>query len=124
VLAIAQIATAAVGALPALGFIHEDSGLAFCLDVADLYRDSVTVPVAFAAAQSCRADPRREIEREVRRLCAKEFRRQQLASRMIERIQALLRADTLDPRRPAPAEEADLAAPTEVADADDPGSDP
>src|SRR6266516_7844214 len=32
------------------GFIHEDSGQSFVLDVADLVRDTVTIPCAFKAA--------------------------------------------------------------------------
>ncbi len=104
VVAAAQTATAAVGALPQLGFIHEDSGYAFSLDIADLYRDSFTVPLAFAATRKVQRDPTLNIEREVRQLCGREFRRERLISQMIEKIQLVLRADTLDPRRPAEPE--------------------
>lgn len=38
---------AAVGALPPLGFIHEDSSNAFVLDIADLWRADITVPLVF-----------------------------------------------------------------------------
>jgi CRISPR-associated protein Cas1 len=100
VVAAAQVATAAIGAVPQLGFIHEDSGHAFCLDIADLYRDAYTVPIAFAAARKARDQPHLDVEREVRLLCGREFRRGQLISQMIEKIQLVLRADTLDPRRP------------------------
>ncbi len=117
VVAAAQTATAAVGALPQLGFIHEDSGYAFALDIADLYRDAITLPVAFSAAKACRANDRLSLEREVRRLCGREFRRVQLVTQMIEKIQYLLRADTLDPRRPAPDE---LQAPPRAAEPDAP----
>jgi len=104
VVAAAQIATAAVGAIPQLGFIHEDSGIAFCLDVADLFREAVTLPVAFAAARRVQDDRRLDLEREVRRLCGQEFRRRKLVTDMIERIGALLRADTLQPKRPEAVE--------------------
>lgn len=100
VIAAAQVATAAVGAVPQLGFIHEDSGYAFCLDIADLFRDAYTVPIAFAAAKKWRDQPSLNLEREVRQLCAREFRRGQLVSQMIEKIQLVLRADTLDQHRP------------------------
>ena len=50
--AVASVAVAVGGALPQLGFIHEDSGLAFVLDIADLVRHSFTVPVAFEAARA------------------------------------------------------------------------
>ena len=40
----AVIAVTALGAIPQLGFIHEHSGDAFALDVADLFRDSILLP--------------------------------------------------------------------------------
>src|SRR6266487_1876510 len=46
----AAIAVAATATIPQLGFIHEDSGQSFVLDVADLVRDTVTIPCAFKAA--------------------------------------------------------------------------
>lgn len=45
--AAADIAVAAVGALPPLGFIHEESSNAFTLDIADLYRVEITLPPCF-----------------------------------------------------------------------------
>ncbi len=123
VVAAAQIATALVGAIPQLGFIHEDSGVAFCLDIADLFRDSVTLPVAFAAVKACNGQPKPDIERAVRALCGKEFRRQQLVATMIDRIKMALRADTIDPKRPAPLEDMELP-PTRSAHGDDGGGDP
>src|SRR5208283_4008072 len=47
----ATIAVAATATIPQLGFIHEDSGQSFVLDVADLHRDTVTVPTAFRAVK-------------------------------------------------------------------------
>lgn len=58
VVAAAMIAVAATGALPQLGFIHEDSGQAFALDIADLYRDKFTIPIAFAAVRDIQKRPR------------------------------------------------------------------
>jgi CRISP-associated protein Cas1 len=43
--AAADVAVAAVGALPPLGFIHEDSSNAFTLDIADLWRVEV-IPIS------------------------------------------------------------------------------
>lgn len=45
----AMIAVAAT--VPQLGFVHEDSAKALVLDIADLLRTTVTVPIAFAAAR-------------------------------------------------------------------------
>jgi len=46
--AAADIAVAAVGAIPPLGFIHEDSSNAFTLDIADMWRADITLPLAFS----------------------------------------------------------------------------
>jgi CRISPR-associated protein Cas1 len=77
-----------VGAHPALGFIHEDSSNAFTLDVADLYRDECTLPIAFAAVRE--SERRKEpLERLVRMQAGRMFRQKQLVSRMIERMKEL-----------------------------------
>ena len=94
--AAAMIAVVSVGALPQLGFIHEDSGIAFVLDVADLYRGEVTVPVAFAAVKEYERDPRIELERVTRRMAGHEMRRQKLIPRMIDRIKELFDGDVRD----------------------------
>ncbi|HQW20074.1 MAG TPA: type I-E CRISPR-associated endonuclease Cas1e [Rhodocyclaceae bacterium] len=85
----ADVAVAAVGALPPLGFIHEDSSNAFTLDIADLYRAEVTIPLAFKVARKALDDPALIIERTLRREAAMEFRRTKLISHMIERIKEL-----------------------------------
>jgi CRISPR-associated protein Cas1 len=90
--AAAMIAVASTGTLPQLGFIHEDSGNSFCLDIADLYRDSVTLPVAFTAVKE--AGKRREpLERVARRLAGRAFREQGLIPKMIDRIKELFHVD-------------------------------
>lgn len=87
----AMVATAAVGAVPQLGFIHEESGLAFCLDVADLFRDEVTIPVAFRAVKQVEASRHRlVVERCVRKLAGEAMRRQKVIPQMIDRIKELL----------------------------------
>ncbi len=55
--AAADIAVAAVGALPPLGFIHEESSNAFTLDIADLWRVEITFPLAFSVAARVIKDP-------------------------------------------------------------------
>ncbi|MEZ4437034.1 MAG: type I-E CRISPR-associated endonuclease Cas1e [bacterium] len=87
----AMVATASVGAVPQLGFIHEESGVAFCLDVADLFRDEVTLPVAFKAVKQVEASHHRlPVERCVRKLAGKAMRRQRVIPQMIDRIKELL----------------------------------
>jgi len=88
--AAADIAVAAVGALPPLGFIHEDSSNAFTLDIADLWRVDVTLPLAFASVQAMQKGKGEvSIEREVRKRAARMFRQEKLIPRMIDRIKEL-----------------------------------
>lgn len=88
--AAAAIAVASTSTLPQLGFIHEDSDQSFVLDVADLYRDTVTLPVAFASAKESETNYRDTIDRLVRRNAAKAFRKEKLIPHMIDRIKRLI----------------------------------
>ena len=94
--AAASVAVTSVGALPQLGFVHEDASIAFVLDIADLYRGDVTIPVAFRAVRAHEREPKVPLERHVRRLAGREFRQMKLISRMIDRIKDLLNADVRD----------------------------
>jgi CRISPR-associated protein Cas1 len=87
--AAAAIAVAATAAVPQLGFIHEDSGQSFILDIADLFRDSLTVPCAFKAALAVQKRPGESIERMARRTVGERLRRDQVIPTMIDRIKAL-----------------------------------
>ena len=88
--AAADIAVAAVGALPPLGFIHEDSSNAFTLDIADLWRVDVTLPLAFASVQAMQKGKGDvSLEREVRKRAARLFRQEKLIPKMIDRIKEL-----------------------------------
>ncbi|MCU7928144.1 MAG: type I-E CRISPR-associated endonuclease Cas1e [Candidatus Thiodiazotropha sp. (ex Dulcina madagascariensis)] len=91
--AAADVAVAAVGALPPLGFIHEDSSNAFTLDIADLYRAEITLPLAFKVARQALDDPEILLERSLRREAAGQFRKQKLIGKMIDRIKELLDVD-------------------------------
>lgn len=91
--AAADIAVAAVGALPPLGFIHEDSSNAFTLDVADLWRVEVTLPLAFGSVKAMNEGKADHLEREVRKRAARMFRQEKLIGRMIDRVKELLGVD-------------------------------
>jgi CRISP-associated protein Cas1 len=91
--AAAAIAVAATGTIPQLGFIHEDSGQSFVLDIADLFRDIVTLPVAFQAAQSAAKQTDQPIERLTRRLAGSTLQREAVIPAMIARIKELFDAD-------------------------------
>ena len=87
--AAAAIAVTSLSALPQLGFIHEDSDQAFVLDIADLFRDHVTLPVAFSAAREALSSPE-SIDRLVRRKMAATFRQKKVIPTMIERVRDLM----------------------------------
>lgn len=88
--AAAAIAVTCVAALPQLGFIHEDSDQSFVLDIADLFRESMTLPIAFGVAKRVERGETESIDRLVRRTAAREFRRQGLVPAMIDRIKTIL----------------------------------
>jgi CRISPR-associated protein Cas1 len=94
----ALTAVAASGAIPQLGFIHEDSGNAFALDIADLFRDDVLLPIAFGAARKLLGSQDEPIERAVRQVAGEAFRRDRVVSRMIDRIKELFDDDRGDPQ--------------------------
>ena len=90
--AAAAVAVAATGTIPQLGFIHEDSGQSFVLDIADLFRDSVTLPAAFRAAKEGAKRADQPIERLTRRWVGETMRGQATLPAMIERIKTLFEA--------------------------------
>ena len=99
--AAAAIAVSATATLPQLGFIHEDSGQSFVLDIADLFRDSVTIPVAFRAARRVTGEaPGENIDRVTRRECGRTLSQEQTIPKMIDRIKALFE----EIEEPAPLE--------------------
>ncbi|RDW11759.1 type I-E CRISPR-associated endonuclease Cas1e [Paracoccus thiocyanatus] len=88
--AAAAIAVTATATIPQLGFIHEDPGQSFVLDIADLYRDTITIPCAFKAARDVMAAPAENIERVTRRMTGRAITAEGLIPSMIERIKALV----------------------------------
>jgi CRISP-associated protein Cas1 len=94
--AAAMVATAVAGAIPQIGFIHEASGISFCLDIADLYRDSVTLPVAFGAVREFerQSQPAMTLEAVTRKLAGRTFRKQHLVAAMIDKIKELFTDDS------------------------------
>lgn len=89
----AAIAVQALAAIPQLGFIHEDSGQAFVLDIADLFRDTVTLHIAFTAAKKAINGDETSIDRLVRREASTMFRKQEVIPAMIDKINQVLRTE-------------------------------
>ena len=99
----AVIAVTSVGAIPQLGFIHEHSGDAFALDIADLFRDNVLLPAAFKSAKAVIDNPTLDIERHTRRTTGEMLRSERVVSKMIDRIKALFQdVSPLDVESPTP----------------------
>jgi CRISP-associated protein Cas1 len=90
VCAAAEVAVAVAGALPQLGFIHEDSGRSFASDIADLFREDITVPAAFAGLKSFQARSTDTLERHIRHTVGQRIRTKKVVSTMIEKIKGLL----------------------------------
>lgn len=88
--AAAMAAVAATGTIPQLGFIHEDSGNAFALDIADLYRHNIMIPIAFSAFKAHEKGHEKSLEATVRKRAAEVFRSEKLIPSMIDRIKELL----------------------------------
>ena len=89
VTAAAVIAVTSLGAIPQLGFIHEHSGEAFALDIADLFRDTVLLPAAFRSAAEVAQNPRLDVERHTRRTAGELLRTERVIPKMIDRIKTL-----------------------------------
>ena len=89
VTAAAVIAVIAVGAIPQLGFIHEQSGDAFALDIADLFRDTILLPAAFSSARAVIENPSLDIERHTRRTTGRMLMDESVIPKMIDRIKTL-----------------------------------
>lgn len=95
--AAAAIAVASTGTIPQLGFIHEDPGQSFVLDISDLFRDKITIPFAFRAAKRVDEHPDWSIERTTRRMVGRALADQKVIPAMIDRINMLFAQD--DERR-------------------------
>jgi len=88
--AAATVAVVATGAIPSLGFIHEDPANSFSLDIADLFRDEITLPIAFEGLRLCRDNGIIDLERQVRKLAGIRFKQKKIIPRMIDIIKKLL----------------------------------
>ncbi|QDH13390.1 type I-E CRISPR-associated endonuclease Cas1 [Formicincola oecophyllae] len=91
--AAALIAVYATATIPQLGFIHEDSGHSFALDIADLFRAEITVPCAFRAAKEAMKG-QGTVERLARRETGRALSAHKVIPDMIKRIKALFDKET------------------------------
>lgn len=91
--AAAMVAVASTGTIPQLGFIHETSGVAFALDIADLFRDSITLPVAFQSAKEKKRVAWKGIEQLTRARAGTVLHRKRVIPAMIDSIKEVLNGD-------------------------------
>lgn len=88
--AAAAIAVASTATIPQLGFVHEDSGQSFVLDIPDLVRHDVMLPIAFGAAKQAMGNLSESIDRLVRTRAAETFNKEQVVPKLIDHIKALI----------------------------------
>ncbi|MFG2245790.1 type I-E CRISPR-associated endonuclease Cas1e [Spirillospora sp. NPDC048823] len=89
---IAQTTVAALGCAPGLGFIHSGHELAFVLDIADLYKTEIAIPVAFEVA----ADSPDDVGSRTRRAIRDRVNEVGLLRRCVHDIKRLLLPDDTD----------------------------
>lgn len=85
---IAHAVVAALGCAPGLGFVHSGHELSFVLDIADLYKTEIGIPVAFDAA----AEGPEDIGSRTRRALRDAANRTGLMERVVTDIKELLSA--------------------------------
>lgn len=78
----AAAACAAIGVNPALGVIHRGDARSLLFDLADLYKPSVTIPVAFES--STQGDPAKYVRRELRSRIHRENMLQEMLAVLME----------------------------------------
>ncbi len=111
---ICEAAILAAGYAPAIGFIHTGKPLSFVYDIADLFKFTVSVPIAFkVATYNAVADKARE----TRLYCRNSFRKHRLLERIIPAIEEVLSAGGL-PLPEAHPEAVPMAIPNEEATGD------
>ena len=91
--AAAMVAVSATKTLAPLGFVHETSGHSFALDIADLYRATLTLPLAFEAYSIHKQRPHLGIERTTRKLVGERLQTKSVVASMISDIKELLDAN-------------------------------
>lgn len=84
------IAVQATATLPPLGFLHDDSAKSWVLDLCDLYRTTVTVPLAFQCVKRLEQDRGQSLDRLCRRAVSRHVRETGFIDTVIDDIKALL----------------------------------
>jgi CRISPR-associated protein Cas1 len=104
---VCHAAIVSAGFSPALGFIHTGKMLSFVYDVADLYKDEVTIPAAFQAV----AEGGENLDRRVRLSCRDRFAATRLLGRIIPDIDRALMVSRSKVDQGPDYDDADAASP-------------
>ncbi|MGW1817370.1 type I-E CRISPR-associated endonuclease Cas1e [Streptomyces sp. NPDC002125] len=88
---IAHAVVASLGCSPALGFVHSGHELSFVLDVADLYKTEIGIPLAFDIA----AEDEEDVGSRTRRALRDRINEASLLDRCVEDIKTLLLGEKL-----------------------------
>ncbi|RBQ21172.1 type I-E CRISPR-associated endonuclease Cas1 [Spongiactinospora rosea] len=89
---IAQTTVNALGCTPGLGFIHSGHELAFVLDIADLYKTEIALPIAFDVA----AESPDDVGSRTRRAIRDHVNNVGLLKRCVDDIKRLILSDETD----------------------------
>jgi CRISPR-associated protein Cas1 len=73
-----------------LGFLHEQSAKSFVLDICDLYRTNVMVPIAFRCVKKFANEGVGSLDREVRRAVSGHVRETGFVDTVIDDIKEIL----------------------------------
>lgn len=84
----------AIGVSPGLGFVHTGHDLSFVYDMADLYKATHSIPIAFEVASTSKADD--DIGRITRLKVRDSFIDGKLSKQIVKDIQYLLEVDSTD----------------------------
>jgi CRISPR-associated protein Cas1 len=87
---IAHAVVASLSCSPALGFVHSGHELSFVLDIADLYKTEIGIPLAFDIA----AEDKMDVGPRTRRALRDRINETSLLDRCVDDIKRLLLAET------------------------------
>ncbi|ACU72792.1 CRISPR-associated protein Cas1 [Catenulispora acidiphila DSM 44928] len=90
---VAHTIITALGCSPGLGFIHSGHELSFVMDIADLYKTEIGIPVAFDTA----AEDSTDIGPRTRRALREQIRTTRLLERCVDDVKALLTTPNNEP---------------------------
>lgn len=79
----------ALGVSPGLGFLHCNNDLSFVYDFADLYNETISIPIAFQAARQYQDNPDLEVGAITKILMREAFRTKKLTKQMVNDLQLL-----------------------------------